>query len=50
MENFLGNIFGVMENVLGYTVGIWFVASVCLTGAAVVAWLAWNVGRMVRSK
>jgi len=50
MENALGYIVGVMENVLGYTVGVWFVASVWLTGAAVVAWLAWGVSRMVRSR
>ena len=50
MENFLGNIVGVMENVFGYIVGAWFVASVWLTGAAVVAWLAWGVSRLVRSK
>ena len=37
-----------MENVLGYIVGVWFVVSVWATGAAVVSWLAWNVGRMVR--
>ena len=39
-----------MENFLGNIVGIWFTASVCLTGAAVVAWLAWGVGRMVKGK
>ena len=39
-----------MENAIGTMVGAWFVASVWLTGAAVVAWLAWNVSRMVRSK
>lgn len=39
-----------MENVLGYIVGVWFVVSVWATGAAVVAWLAWGVGRLVRSK
>ena len=50
MENFLGNIVGVMENVFGYIVGVWFVASVCLTGAAVVSWLAWGVSRMVKGK
>ena len=38
-----------MENFIGTVVGIWFVASVCLTGAAVVSWLAWNVSRMVKS-
>lgn len=32
-----------MENVLGYIVGVWFVAQAWLTGAAVVVWLAWNV-------
>ena len=39
-----------MENFIGTVVGVWFVASVWLTGAAVMVWLAWNVGRMVRSK
>ena len=39
-----------MENFLGNIVGIWFVASVWATGAAVVAWLAWNVSRMVIKK
>jgi hypothetical protein len=39
-----------MENLIGTIVGAWFVASVWATGAAVVAWLAWNVSRMVRSK
>ena len=39
-----------MENVLGYIVGVWFVVSVWATGAAVVAWLAWGVGRMVKGK
>ena len=39
-----------MENFLGNIVGAWFVASVWLTGAAVMVWLAWNVSRMVRSK
>jgi hypothetical protein len=39
-----------MENLIGTIVGIWFVASVWLTGAAVVAWLAWGVGRMVRGR
>jgi hypothetical protein len=39
-----------MENVFGYIVGAWFVASVWLTGAAVVSWLAWNVSRMVIKK
>ena len=38
-----------MENVLGFIVGAWFVVSVWAAGAAVVAWLAWNVGRMVKS-
>ena len=39
-----------MENAIGTIVGAWFVASVCLTGAAVVAWLAWGVGRLVRGR
>jgi hypothetical protein len=37
-----------MENFLGNIVGVWFTGSVFLTGAAVVSWLAWNVGRMVK--
>ena len=39
-----------MENVFGYIVGAWFVASVWLTGAAVVSWLAWCVSRLVIKK
>lgn len=39
-----------MENAIGTMVSYWFVASVWLTGAAVVSWLAWNVGRLLRSK
>lgn len=39
-----------MENAIGTVVACWFVASVWLTGAVVVVWLAWGVGRMVRSK
>ena len=39
-----------MENALGTVVAYWFIASVWLTGAAVVAWLGWNVSRMMRSK
>ena len=50
MENFLGNIVGVMENVFGYIVGAWFVVSVWATGAAVVSWLAWAFTRLVRGK
>lgn len=50
MESFLGNIVGVMENVLATVVAYWFTASVWLTCAAVVVWLAWNVSRMMRSK
>ena len=50
MENFLGNIVGVMENVFGYIVGAWFVASVWLTGAAVVSWLGWAFTRLVIKK
>jgi hypothetical protein len=38
----------MMENAIGNIVGVWFVAQICLTGAAVVVWLAWNVGRLVR--
>lgn len=39
-----------MENAIGTMVSYWFVASVCLTGVAVVSWLAWGVGRMVRGR
>lgn len=39
-----------MENVLGYIVAYWFVAQAWLTGAAVVAWLGWNVSRLVIKK
>jgi len=39
-----------MENVLGYIVAYWFVAQAWLSGAAVVAWLAWGFGRLVRGK
>lgn len=39
-----------MENVLSYIVGVWFVAQAWLTGAAVVAWLAWGFGRLVRGR
>jgi hypothetical protein len=39
-----------MENIIGTMVAYWFTGSVCLPGAAVMVWLAWNVGRMVRSK
>ena len=39
-----------MENAIGTMVGAWFVVSVWATGAAVMAWLAWNVSRVVRSK
>ena len=35
-----------MENAIGTVVAYWFIASVCLTGAAVVAWLAWKFGRV----
>ena len=36
-----------MENALGYIVGVWFVASFWLTGAAVVVWLGWAFTRLV---
>jgi hypothetical protein len=39
-----------MENFLGNIVGIWFVASVWATGAAIVVWLGWAFIRLVRSK
>ena len=39
-----------MENLIGTIVGAWFVASVWLTGAAVMVWLAWGVGRLVRGR
>lgn len=39
-----------MENFLGNIVGAWFVASVWATGAAVVGWLAWGFGRLVRGR
>ncbi len=39
-----------MENVLGFIVGIWFVASVWATGAAVVVWLVWVFGTLVRGR
>jgi hypothetical protein len=39
-----------MENVLATVVAYWFTASVWLTGAAVVAWLAWGFGRLVRGR
>ena len=39
-----------MENFLGNIVGVWFVASVWMTGAAIVAWLAWGFGRLVKGK
>ena len=50
MENVLGFIVGVMENFIGTVVGVWFVASVWLTGAAVVVWLGWAFTRLVRGK
>jgi hypothetical protein len=39
-----------MENLIGTIVGAWFVVSVWATGAAVVAWMGWNVSRVVMSK
>ena len=39
-----------MEKLIGTIVAYWVVASVCLTGAAVVAWLAWGFGRLVKGK
>lgn len=39
-----------MENVLGYIVACWFVASAWLTGAAVVVWLGWAFTRLVVKK
>ena len=40
----------LMENIIGTVVAYWFVTQVCLTGAAIVVWLAWGVSRLVRSK
>ncbi len=40
----------MMENAIGTVVAYWFVTQVWLTGAVVVAWLAWNVSRMVIKK
>ena len=40
----------MMENAIGTVVAYWFVASVWLTGAAVVGWLGWAFIRLVRSK
>ena len=37
-----------MENAIGTVVAYWFITSVCLTGAAVVAWLGWAFIRLVR--
>jgi hypothetical protein len=39
-----------MENLIGTIVGAWFVASVWLTGAAVVVWLGWAFIRLVRGR
>ncbi len=39
-----------MENLIGTVVAYWFVTQVWLTGAAVVVWLAWVFGTLVRSK
>jgi hypothetical protein len=39
-----------MENAIGTVVAYWFVASVWLTGAAVVVWLGWAFTRLVRGK
>ena len=39
-----------MENVLGNIVAYWVVTQVWLTGAAVVVWLAWGFGRLVRGR
>ncbi len=43
MENFLGNIVGVMENVLGYTVGIGMVVLSWVSLAAIVGFLGWQM-------
>ncbi len=39
-----------MENIIGTMVAYWVVASVWATGAAIVAWLAWGFGRLVRGR
>ena len=39
-----------MENLIGTVVAYWFVTSVFLAGAVVLAWLVWVFGRLVRSK
>lgn len=39
-----------MENVLAHIVAYWFVGQAWLTGAAIVAWLAWGFGRLVRGR
>ena len=39
-----------MENFLGNIVGVWFIGSVCLTGAAIVVWLGWAFIRLVKGK
>jgi hypothetical protein len=39
-----------MENAIGTVVAYWFVAQVWLTGAAIVSWLAWGFGRLVRGR
>ena len=39
-----------MENAIGTVVAYWFVAQVWLTGVAIVAWLAWGFGRLVRGR
>jgi len=36
-----------METIIGTAVGIWFVAQVWLTGAAVVLWLGWVFTRLM---
>lgn len=33
-----------MERIIAEIVGCWFVAAVCLTGAAVVVWCIWSIG------
>ncbi len=39
-----------METIFSYIVGVWFVAQAWLTGAAIVAWLAWGYIRLVRGR
>ena len=50
MQEDFGKGVDLMENVLGYIVGVWFVVSVWATGAVVVAWLGWAFIRLVKGK